>query len=220
MVEKSKPQSANKALDITQDTDLPPLKGQAGKRERVGNAVFMTKLDTDLDESVTEYTITPSRASRMQEQPAQEFVQYKEAAKEETFEELEDRIEGTIYEVNKEFREGQKECMLIESEMRSLQFKVHQETQSMRNQIQDEINQLWSMLGKSTNDERCQMTFLEGQMGQLRAEANRDYHVVNALNMQSERLSQTMGTDNDFYEIIPGYTKRPDPTTINETNSN
>ena len=49
MEEKKVPLSANKALDATHDTDLPPLKGQAGKREKVGRAVFVTKLDTDED---------------------------------------------------------------------------------------------------------------------------------------------------------------------------
>ena len=56
------------------------------------------------------------------------------------------------------------------------------------------------------------MTFLEGQMGSMRMEGNRDRHVVNTLAMQQERLSETMGTDDDFYETIPGYTKVPDQT--------
>ena len=47
-------------------------------------------------------------------------MQYKEADKKETFEEFEDRIENNIYEANKGMREGQKECILIESEMRTL----------------------------------------------------------------------------------------------------
>ena len=66
-------------------------------------------------------SILPSRGQ-------EEFVQYKAAEKEETFEELEERIESIIYEANKALREGQKESMLLESEMRSLQFRVYQET--------------------------------------------------------------------------------------------
>ncbi len=53
---------------------------------------------------------------------------YTEATKEETFEEFEDRIEENICVASKGYREGQKEVMLLESEMRTLQFKVHQET--------------------------------------------------------------------------------------------
>ena len=69
-----------------------------------------------------------SRHSRIQE-PIETFVEYKKPIKEETFEEFEERIEENIYEANKCLREGQKESMLLESEMRSLHFKVYQETQ-------------------------------------------------------------------------------------------
>ena len=54
------------------------------------------------------------------------------------------------------------------------------------------------------------MTFLEGQMGQMRIEGNRDKHEVSAMVRQQEMLTATMGTDDDFYETIPGFTKKPD----------
>ena len=41
---------------------------------------------------------------------------------EETFEQLEERIEENIYQARKAMREGQKETLLIDSELRSLQF--------------------------------------------------------------------------------------------------
>ena len=43
---------------------------------------------------------------------------------EETFDELEERIEENIYQARKAMREGQKETLLIDSELRSLQFQV------------------------------------------------------------------------------------------------
>ena len=39
---------------------------------------------------------------------------------EETFDEFEERIESNIYEASKALREGKKETMLLESEMRSV----------------------------------------------------------------------------------------------------
>ena len=46
---------------------------------------------------------------------------------EETFDELEERIEENIYHARKAMREGQKESLLIDSELRSLQFQVFNE---------------------------------------------------------------------------------------------
>ena len=70
------------------------------------------------------------------------------------------------------------------------------------------------MLGQATNGERNELTFLEGQMGQMRMEGNRDRHEVDSLVRQQERLTDTLGTDDHFYEVIPGYTKKPDKNSI------
>ena len=52
---------------------------------------------------------------------------------EETFEQLEERIEENIYQARKAMREGQKETLLIDSELRSLQFQVFNENQTTMN---------------------------------------------------------------------------------------
>ena len=70
-----------------------------------------------------------SRTSRIENQlPLEEQVPYRGPEKEETFDEFEDRIEDNIYEAKRALRDGKKDCMLIESEMRTLQFNVHSET--------------------------------------------------------------------------------------------
>ena len=54
---------------------------------------------------------------------------------EETFDEFEERMEGNFYEARKGLRDGQKEIALLDSEMRSLQFKVFNENQTTINQV-------------------------------------------------------------------------------------
>ena len=68
---------------------------------------------------------------------------------EETFDEFEERIESNIYEARKALREGQKEMQLMDSEMRSLQFRVFNENQTTINQVQSEIYSLLQNLQKS-----------------------------------------------------------------------
>jgi hypothetical protein len=70
---------------------------------RQGNAVFITKLDTADDET--------SRASSAF-QTAQE--------PDETFEQLEDRIESVLYDSRKSIREGERDLSMIGSDLQSL----------------------------------------------------------------------------------------------------
>ena len=42
-------------------------------------------------------------------------------------------------------------------------------------------------------------------MGQMRVENARDAYIVRQMGVQEENLTRAMGSDDDFYEVIPGY---------------
>ena len=54
---------------------------------------------------------------------------------EETFDEFEERIEGNIYDARKTLRDGQRETGLLETELRSLQYRVFNENQTTMRQV-------------------------------------------------------------------------------------
>jgi len=87
------------------------------------NAVFITKLDTADDDE------TSRASSAFQAEPQRD----------ETFEQLEDRIESVLYDSRKGIREGERDLSLIGSELQSLQFKVFQENQLTYTQILEDI---------------------------------------------------------------------------------
>ena len=55
------------------------------------------------------------------------------------------------------------------------------------------------------SQDKNEAVFLEGQMGQLKVENAQDMYTVRQMEVQEQKLSQAMGTDNDFFEVIPGY---------------
>ena len=63
---------------------------------------------------------------------AEKYINYKPAPAdmEETFDEFEERIEGNIYDARKTLRDGHRETGLLETELRSLQYRVFNENQT------------------------------------------------------------------------------------------
>ena len=124
---------------------------------------------------------------------------------EETFEQFEERIEENMDKARRCMRDGQRDTALLDSELRSLQFKVFNENQTTVNQIRNEIESLVQSLRQQANQGKDESVFLERQMGQLKIENAQDQFFVRQMAVKEEVLSQAMGTDDDVFEVIPGY---------------
>lgn len=93
-------------------------------------------------------------------------MEYNDApAYEETFEQFEERIEENMDKARRCMRDGQRDTALLDSELRSLQFKVFNENQTTVNQIRNEIESLVQSLRQQANQGKDESVFLERQMG-------------------------------------------------------
>ena len=114
-------------------------------------------------------------------------------------------MEQNFYNAKVALRDGQRETALLDSELRNLQFKVYNENRTTVNQIQQDIEDLLKQFKTQIQQERSEGTFLEGQMGKMRMENAKDAFIVRQMTVQSEVLAQNIGTDDDFFEVVPGY---------------
>ena len=177
--------------------------------KRQGNVVFLTQKPED---SVTESDMMSVRSETPYavELLANKFVDYQEAAedeREETFDELEDRMEKNIYNARATLRDGQRETALLGSELQQLQFKVFNANHSTVNQIRSEIESLSDSFQRMLKQDRNETVFIEGQMGSIRMENARDSFVIRQMAVKEEKIARAIGAENDFFEVIPGYLK-------------
>lgn len=107
---------------------------------RQGQAIFLTNLngkdDTESEtssrcESTSQLThnengLLPA-IRQLTIDPLIEYIPAPKTLIEETFEEFEERIESNFYAAQKVLRNGKTETMLLDSELRNLQFRVFNE---------------------------------------------------------------------------------------------
>ena len=154
---------------------VEPLNLEKGNKQ--GKVVFLTQKPDDGQSSDASSCLgvdTPKKPERTLDQ-IEKVVEYNDApAYEETFEQFEERIEENMDKARRCMRDGQRDTALLDSELRSLQFKVFNENQTTVNQIRNEIESLVQSLRQQANQGKDESVFLERQMGQLKIENAQD----------------------------------------------